>query len=166
MFNPLTPDRLVGMLSALLRDSAGWQRPLQPFQAAQLMSASSIGKFLAAELDCGPAVVAEFETRLTAELDRAADLAGTGWGPAFRRAAEEVRGADGDTAVLGRILTGLLRRADAGDGTSDGDSESDSQAAGFAVFRGRLHGLLRELADREVAFLADAANRPSRRETH
>lgn len=162
MFNPLTPDRLVSMLSALLRESAGWQRPLEPFQAAQLMSASSIGKFLAAELAHGPPVVAEFESRLAGELDRAADQAAgpprhapcTRCARTFRHAAKEVRSAAGDTAVLGRILTDLLRRAD------------DEGGAGFADFRGRLHGLLRDLADREVAFLADAAARPPRKEAH
>ncbi|MQA84280.1 MAG: hypothetical protein GEV03_06575 [Streptosporangiales bacterium] len=150
MFNPLTPDRLVAMLSALLLESAGWQRPLQPFQAAQLMSASSIGKFLAAELAHGPAVVAEFEAKLVEELERAGgeECAGT-----FRRAAEEVRNADGDTAALGGILVDLLRRI------------ASAEHGASADLRERLHGLLRELADREVAFLADAAAQSSRKET-
>jgi hypothetical protein len=88
VFNPLPPARLVGILSTVLRDSAAWDRPLEPFQAGQLKSASSIGRFAAAEIaHAGPV------------LDR------------FRAA---VPGAppDADLATLGEFLCERLAVAD------------------------------------------------------
>lgn len=64
MFNPLTPARLVGILSTVLRDSAGWDRPLEPFQTGQLKSASSIGRFAAAEIAHSGPVLRDFRAAL------------------------------------------------------------------------------------------------------
>jgi hypothetical protein len=71
VFDPLTPTQLAGVLSGVLRESAGWTRPLEPFQVGQLKSASSIGRFLAAELERGPATLREFREAVRATLDAA-----------------------------------------------------------------------------------------------
>lgn len=93
MFNPLPPARLVGILSTVLRDSATWDRPLEPFQSGQLKSASSIGRFAAAEIaHAGPV------------LDR------------FRAAVRELeREAPDDLAELGAFLCDLMATLPAGE---------------------------------------------------
>lgn len=80
MFDPLTPAQLAGLLSGLLRESAGWDRPLEPFQVGQLKSASSIGRYLAAELAHGPDTLREFQAALVGTLDAEvpADVAALG----------------------------------------------------------------------------------------
>jgi hypothetical protein len=79
VFNPLAPDRLVSVLSTVLRESAGWSRPLEPFQTGQLKSASSIGRFLAAEVAHGGPVLRDFRAAVRESLADApapdADLA-------------------------------------------------------------------------------------------
>jgi hypothetical protein len=64
VFNALPPARLVGILSTVLRDSADWDRPLDPFQASQLKSASSIGRFAAAEIAHAGPVLEGFRAAL------------------------------------------------------------------------------------------------------
>ena len=64
MFNPFPPAQLVGMLSNVLRESAGWSRPLEPFQTGQLKSASSTGRFAAAEIARAGPVLRDFQLAL------------------------------------------------------------------------------------------------------
>jgi hypothetical protein len=125
MFNPLTPSELVAALSNLLRDAGRSDGPRDQFEQAQLLAASSIGKYLAAELEGGPAILAWFRAAVAEELGGAD--------------AEEARGA-ADFRELGSLLCRVLS-------TLPEDSP----------VRARLHELLRELADREIALLATAA---------
>lgn len=73
MFNSLPPDRLVAILATVLRESAGWDRPLEPFQTGQLKSASSIGRFAAAEIAHGGAAFQRFAGAVRAHLPDAPD---------------------------------------------------------------------------------------------
>jgi len=93
MFNPLTPAELVSALSTLLRDAGRGEGPRDPFEQAQLHAGYSIAKYLAAELDGGPGLLAWFREAVAAELD--GDDAG-----AARSAA--------DFAALGELLSRVL----------------------------------------------------------
>jgi hypothetical protein len=125
MFNPLTPSELVGALSNLLRDAGRGEGPRDQFEQAQLLAGSSIAKYLAAELEGGPAILAWFRAALADELGG--------------DDAERARTA-ADFRELGTLLCRVLA-----------DLPPDSPV------RARLHTLLRELADREIALLATAA---------
>lgn len=125
MFNPLTPSELVIALSDMLRDAGRSSAARDPFEQAQLLAGYSIGKYLAAELSGGPAILAWFRSAVADELDG--------------EQAEQARSAE-DFTALGSLLSRVL-----------GELTGDSPA------RTRLHTLLRELADREIALLATAA---------
>ena len=125
MFNPLTPAELVSALSNLLRDAGRSDGERDPFDQAQLLAGYSIGKYLAAELAGGPAILTWFRDALAAELED--------------DDAQQVSAA-ADFAELGTILSRVL-----------------AELPLESPMRTRLHSLLRELADREIALLATAA---------
>jgi hypothetical protein len=125
VFNPLTPSELVAALSNLLREAGRSDGPRDAFEHAQLLAGYSIGKYLAAELAGGPAILAWFSAAVAEELEG--------------KDAEQARSA-ADFAELGALLSRVLAELPA-----------DSPA------RTRLHALLRDLAEREIALLATAA---------
>lgn len=139
MFDPLTPARLVGMLGELLRESARWDRPLDEFRTSQLLSASSVARYLSAEL-AGAEPNRSWFTEQAVALVAAAREEATA--PSWREALDR---AHTDLVVghrpLGEVTAEVARAARA----------AEDPAA--AVFSDRLRRLLAELVDRHVALL-------------
>lgn len=142
MFNPVAPAQLVTVLGTVLRDSAEWQRPLEPFQVGQLLSASSIARYVAAELNGGAEAWQNFRCKLEAAVDAEARRAGDGqWARAIAVAAGRIADLYGPQE-LGTYLAELL------------DLGRNHGSATFPVFRAELHGLFGELIEAEVGTLA------------
>ncbi|MFC4949189.1 hypothetical protein [Pseudonocardia sp. GCM10023141] len=142
MFDPLTPAQLVAMLGDLLRDAARWDRPLDDFRSAQLLSAGSVARYLAVELAGADAELARFADRVGSEIDRATAAAtDPSWTVALDRGR---RGVTTDVAVLGSGLVDLLR------------ASRECTDPDVARFRTAVHGLLAELVDRHVVLLGGA----------
>lgn len=148
MFNPLSPAQLVDSLSRVLRQSERWPRPLEPFQSGQLMSASSIGKYLSAELGQSGAALLSFRAGVRNALDEAIKVpAGHTQGRALADALAHCRQAletADDVSDLGQCISVLL---------ADGRAAQDPA---FAPLRAGLRGLLRDLVNTEVGILASA----------
>lgn len=149
MFDPIPAPRLVAMLGDLLRDSARWERPLDEFRTSQLLSASSIARYLSAELAGAGRHLAWFAgaaDQVAAHAEAAAVE------PAWRDAVVRARSrftvdpaAISDPAELSRELgsaaTEVLRAARA------------SPDPGADTFARSFRGLLAELVDRHVGLL-------------
>lgn len=129
MFNALSAGELSSALSVLLREVAGRQGHPSPFERAQLSAGATVAKYLAAELEHGPAVVTWLREELTAQLVDAGLV----------EASEQTR-ASRDVNDLAEALSSLF---------------SDSDAAAVAL-RPRLHALLREFSEREMEVLSHA----------
>ncbi len=127
MFNPISAPEVILAIGGVLKAAAG-QEAEDEYRRGQMLSAYSIARHLAAEETARP------ELR--------------GW---FADELGEILGADGgrgwelDPAELGERLCELLAELRAAD-----DEESRSTAAALRL-------ALRQLCDREVAALADAA---------
>ncbi|NWJ71081.1 hypothetical protein HX744_11200 [Pseudonocardia sp. ICBG1122] len=147
MFDPITPAQLVGMLGSLLRESARWDRPLDEFRSSQLLSASSIARYLAAELDGAGALRARFAADADDVL-AVAELAATdpGWRAELARARTRFAD-DTDPRDLGAAGVDVLAVA------------RETSDPGGARFARAFRGLLAELADRHVDLLGAAGSR-------
>jgi hypothetical protein len=131
MFNPMEPPELLQALARVLRAAA--RESEDEYRRSQLLSAYSLARHLAAEEAAAPGLAAWFRERLEAELAASAAPAAA---TARARLAASPRG--DATGVLGRLF------AELGEGGAD------------ATLRARLHSLLADLTDREVAVLAAA----------
>jgi hypothetical protein len=149
VFDPLTPSRLVAMLGELLHDAGRWPGPLDEFRTSQLLSASSIARYLSAELSATGAELARFAQRaddlLASAQDDAADQV---WRDAVTKARrrvmappEKVADPAGFGGELGSASVEVLRAARV------------SEDPGARRFVPAFHGLLADLADRHVALL-------------
>lgn len=138
MFNPLPPNELAQLLGDVLRRSAKWDRPLDDFETAQLLSASSIARHFSAELAGAPVALAAFCTGLADDLDHEPAHDDPGWAHAIRTCRAGLP-AD-DPRRVGDLLGDLL---DAGHGKPELDR-----------LRPQLHRRLAELARAEIAILA------------
>jgi hypothetical protein len=146
MFDPITPAQLVGMLAGLLRESARWDRPLDEFESAQLLSASSIARYLAAELDGAGPLLAQFASDADDVLSVARLTAvEPGWREALVTARGRFAADPADSRELGAASVAVLVAA----------RETDDP--GGARFACSFRGLLAELADRHVDLLSSAA---------
>lgn len=128
MFNPISTSEVILAIGGVLKAAAS-QEAEDEYRRGQVLSAYSISRHLAAEETARPGLRAWFADELEQILG---ERAGGGWGAA-------------DPAELGeRLCLALdeLRTAE------DPDSRRTAAA---------LRGALRQLCDREVAALADAA---------
>jgi hypothetical protein len=149
MFDPLTPTRLVALLGELLQDAARWPGQLDEFRTSQLLSASSIARYLSAELSATGVELARFAERADAMLATAQDEAiDQVWRDAVSKARTRVmapREKVADPAGFGRELGSasldVLRAARVSDDP------------GARRFVSAFHGLLAELVDRHVELL-------------
>jgi hypothetical protein len=157
MFDPLTPTRLVALLGELLHDAARWPGQLDEFRTSQLLSASSIARYLSAELSAAGVELARFAGRADAVLSTAQDHAvDENWRDAVTRARalvmappEKVADAAGFGRELGSAALDVLRAARATD---------DPTARRFVP---AFHGLLADLVDRHVALLGEPLTKGS-----
>lgn len=140
MFNPLTAAEVVTAIGRAARHAARDDDPGGDFERDQLLSAYSATRHLAGEM----AGYAEaFERFCDAVAQRLSAEAGTGAAQPLEQAVAALRDERTPMAV-GAALADLLA----------GLRDSSDPAA--AELRADVHGLLRELAEREVSILADA----------
>lgn len=135
MFNAMDTGDLLVALADVLRDAGRIDRPLSGFERSQLLSASSIARNLAAEERGTAATLQAANDAVAAAVAAAAEIH-----PAPFRQARDGRELG---EQLGALLEGLRR-----------DERTEAQR-----LRTRLQGVLRRLADDEVAALAAGAGR-------
>jgi hypothetical protein len=143
VFNPLSASEITLGVGQVLKQAASAEDPQDDYQRSQLLSAYSITRHLAAEQAAGDTLLVWFRQRLSAEL-RGASAANP---PplANLEARAELIGACRDGAELGRQVSELLLAL----------RQSGNEARSLIE---AVHGLLRELCDREVAALAGPAS--------
>lgn len=130
VFNALRSDELLVGIGQVLRATADSRGSLEDYERSQLLSAFSVSRLLAAEQIAAPALLAWARAELGSAIGDAQD------GPA---AAARARLDGAATGVeVGEAIADLLRDLPA----------DDPRRAG-------VRRVLRELADREVAALAD-----------
>jgi hypothetical protein len=132
VFNPMEPPALIQGLGQVLREAAAASGG-DDYRRSQLLSAYSLSRHLAAEQIAAPDLVAWLRERLDAELAAAGSPAAAAARATLAGSAEPEVG-----TVLARLFGEL------------GDAPADAE------LRRRLHALLAELTDREVAVLAAA----------
>lgn len=128
MFNPLAPHELLAALATVLRAGADPDRQDDEYGRSQLLSASSVARHLAAE---EPVARRELAWLCGALLEALGEDAP----PARDRIA-----AAASSTEIGEALAVMF------DGLGPGDAE----------LRARVHRVLAEMAEREVAVLARA----------
>lgn len=144
MFNQLTPSDVVTAIGTTLRASARSDDSSDEFSRDQLMSAYSATRHLAVELESyGPEFIRFIDAAATRLQDAAAADGAGALAKPLTAAAARIE-AESTTAAVGAALSDLLAHL----------GEDGSPVA--LQVRSELHGLLRELADREVELLAEA----------
>jgi hypothetical protein len=131
VFNALRSDELLLGVGRVLRSVAAAEGPLEEYVRSQTLSAYSVTRLLAAEQAAAPALVAWTKAALAEafyEDER----------PAVVACAQRIETV-GDGVEIGAALSALLPSLDRSD-----------------PVRGRVHGVLAEMIDREVAALAAA----------
>lgn len=128
MFNAMSEAEVVLAVGRVLREAAAHEGEADEYHRSQLLSAYSVARHLAAEQIAAPALHAWFREAVASELEG--------------ERAQAVRAAH-DAERLGEIVADVLAELRA-EGTP---------AAGER--RARLHALLGELCEREVAALAE-----------
>lgn len=126
MFNAMTNAEVVLSVGRVLREAARVEGAPDEYGRSQLLSGYSVARHLAAEEAAAPELHAWFREAVAAELDG--------------EQAAAVRAAS-DPARLGDLVAEVLAEL--------------RGAPGLKAVRARLRALLRELADREVAALAE-----------
>ena len=135
VFNALRSDELLVGIGQVLRAAADSSGTLEDYERSQLLSAFSVSRLLAAEQIAAPDLLAWARAELAGALAGAADA------PAVT--ARDRIDAAADGIEIGDALCGLLRDLPQGDPRRDA-----------------VRVVLGELADREVAALADLPGRP------
>jgi hypothetical protein len=134
MFNAMEPEDLVLALGRVLRSAADFGGDFDDYQRSQLLSGYSVARHLAAEQSAQAALLSWFQEEL-AEMLHDVEI-----DPVLRERLVHAR----TGAQLGNALAELL----------DQLPEDPVHTA----FRTRLHAAFAEMADREVAALADAGS--------
>jgi hypothetical protein len=132
MFNSLRTDQLIAGIGASARAAATATGPADDYARGQLLSAYSVSRLLAAEVRAEAGLLAWLRTELLEAL------AGSGAAAAVPTAAR-IEDA-GDAIEIGGALVDLLAEL--------------RESGEDPVLRTRIHAILREMADRELAALA------------
>ena len=135
MFNSLRTDQLIAGIGATARTAAGATGPPDDYARGQLLSAYSVSRLLAAEVSGEAALLAWLRSEL---LDALGDNA----------VATKIEAAP-DAIEIGGILVDLLAQLR--------ESGEDPE------LRTRIHAILREMAERELAALAARPEGSSKR---
>lgn len=139
MFNALRTEELIAGMGTTLRAAAGATGPPDEYARGQLLSAYSVSRLLAAEVSAEAELLGWLRDEVLAALAAAPD------DPAASAAVPRVEAA-ADGVALGEVLVDLLadlrRRAEEPE------------------LRRRLHSILREMAQRELAALAARPRQP------
>jgi hypothetical protein len=132
MFNWLRTDELIAGMGGTMRAAASADGPADEYARGQLLSAFSISRLLAAEVRASAGLLAWLKGSLDEALAASED-------PAAAAARERVAAAT-DANTVGDALVELLAEL------REGDRDPE--------LRARIHGVLREMATRELAALA------------
>jgi hypothetical protein len=137
VFNSLRTDQLIAGIGATARTAATATGPADDYARGQLLSAYSVSRLLAAEVRAEATLLAWLRGELLEALATAPD------DPAAVAAATRIEAAP-DAIEIGGALVDLLAdlraRPDGSDPAPD--------------LRGRIHAILREMAERELVALA------------
>jgi hypothetical protein len=139
MFNALRTEQLIAGIGAAGRAAASAEGPPDEYARGQLLSAYSVSRLLAAEVSAEADLLAWLRTELTTALGE-------------HPAAAKIQAAP-DANAIGGILVDLL--AELRD--SDVDGPKTRHVGEFSAhqhLRRRVHGVLREMAGRELVALA------------
>lgn len=142
MFNSLRTDQLIAGIGATARTAAGATGPPDDYARGQLLSAYSVSRLLAAEVSGEAALLAWLRGELLDALATAPDDS------AATAAATQIEAAT-DGNEIGGALVDLLADLRARDEEPE--------------LRTRIHAILREMAERELAALAARPEGSSRR---
>jgi hypothetical protein len=146
VFNALRTEQLIAGIGATARTAAGATGPPDEYARGQLLSAYSVSRLLAAEVSAEAALLAWLRGELLAAL------ADAGEDPTATAAAARIEAA-GDALEIGDALVDLLANLRTRDGV-DGPKSPDMVDFSAHQLRGRVHGVLREMAQRELTALA------------
>ena len=149
MFNALRTEQLIAGIGATARTAAGAAGPPDEYGRGQLLSAYSVSRLLAAEVSAEAALLAWLRGELLDALATAPE------DPAAAAAVPRIEAAT-DGAEVGAALVDLLAELRARDTeervrTSPRIARSSANAP---ELRTRIHAILREMAQRELAALA------------
>jgi hypothetical protein len=142
VFNSLRTDQLIAGIGATARTAAGATGAPDDYARGQLLSAYSVSRLLAAEVSGEAALLAWLRSELLDALATAPD------DPAAAAAATRIEDAT-DGNEIGGALVDLLADLRARDEEPE--------------LRTRIHAILREMAERELAALAARPEGSSRR---
>lgn len=138
MFNSLRTDQLIAGIGASARAAATATGPADEYARGQLLSAYSVSRLLAAEVRAEATLLAWLRAELLTALAAAPDDA------AAVAAAARIEAAP-DAIDVGGALVDLL---------ADLRTRPQRDSPGGDALRARIHGILREMAGRELAALA------------
>jgi hypothetical protein len=148
MFNALRTEQLIAGIGATARAAATADGPPDEYARGQLLSAYSVSRLLAAEVSAETALLAWLRAELLAALaEHPDDAAANAAAPRIETAA--------DAGEIGAALVDLL--ADLRTRPPERVRSSPDyvrQSANAPSLRARIHSILREMADRELAALA------------
>lgn len=143
MFNPLTPSDMMLAVGRVLKETAGAGGPADEWRRGQLLSAYSVSRHLAAEVDAANELRSWFRAS-AAEIIRDGGLDGSLAGAVE---AEGTRIAASDSnSEIGESMCAVMREL-----REAGTPEAEAVA-------GNLRGLMREMCDREVLALAETGS--------
>jgi hypothetical protein len=146
MFNALRTEQLIAGIGAVGRAAATASGPPDEYARGQLLSAYSVSRLLAAEVSAEAELLAWLRGELLEAL-------GDGEGdPAVAAVASRIESAT-ESGAIGDALVDLLADLRTRDDV-DGPKTADIEHFSAHQLRGRLHGILREMAERELIALA------------
>lgn len=140
MFNPLTPAEVVIAMGKAAHEAARSEEDATAFSRVQLLSTYSASRHLAIELAAFDAERRAFARTVTAAVREAA--AGLPDADALTALAAQLEERS-DGGEVGELVSELLGRL------------RDAEGPAPMALRTTVHGLLRQLADREVDLLAE-----------
>lgn len=147
MFNALSTDQLIAGIGATARAAAGAAGAPDEYARGQLLSAYSVSRLLAAEVRAEAALLAWLRGELLAAL---AEADGD---PAASAAAARIEAAP-DANEIGGALVDLLADLRARPQSVRSSPYPVRESANAPELRTRIHAILREMAQRELAALA------------
>jgi hypothetical protein len=161
VFNSLRTDQLIAGIGATARTAAGATGAPDDYARGQLLSAYSVSRLLAAEVSGEAALLAWLRAELLDALATAPD------DPAATAAATRIEDAT-DGNEIGGALVDLLadlraRSTDDRVRSSGRIATESANSPGGDELRTRIHAILREMAERELAALAARPEGSSRR---
>jgi len=152
MFNSLRTEQLIAGIGAVGRAAASASGPPDEYARGQLLSAYSVSRLLAAEVSAEAALLAWLRGELSAALAAHPE------DPAAAAVLPRIEAAT-DSGAIGDALVDLLAELRTRDAAAAAERVRTSpripgKSANAPELRGRIHAILREMAQRELTALA------------